>query len=56
VTSEMLEWAAVISADPMDFVLVFEPELRLELREFLEDSEHFTFKEMVHHYAKRFQS
>ena len=53
---EMLGWAAGTNADSMDFVLVFEPELRMELRDFLECAEQVTFREMVQHYADRFRS
>jgi len=38
----------------MDFALVFEPELRMDLEEFLDYSEQVTFREMVQHYAGRF--
>ncbi len=52
--AEMLKWAAIVKADSMDFAIVFEPELRMELAEFLDYSEHATFREMVEHCAKRF--
>jgi hypothetical protein len=52
--AEMLKWAALVGADSMDFAVVFEPEPRMDLAEFLEYSEHATFREMVQHYAKRF--
>jgi hypothetical protein len=51
---EMLKWAATANADSMDFAVVFEPELRMDLAEFLDYSEHATFRQMVQHYAKRF--
>ena len=51
--SEMLAWAAAVGADSMDFVVVFEPELGMEFTEFLEYSDHATFREMVEHYAKK---
>jgi hypothetical protein len=54
--AEMLRWAASAHADSMDFVVVFEPELRMELAEFLDCAEHATFREMVQHYAGRFGS
>jgi len=38
----------------MDFAVVFEPELRMELRQFLDYADHVTFREMVEHYANRF--
>ena len=50
--SEMLEWAALAGSDSMDFVVVFEPELRMELAEFLDYSDHATFREMVEHYGQ----
>ena len=54
--AEMLEWAATANVDSMDFAMVFEPELRMELAQFLDYSEHATFREMVQHYAKRLGS
>ena len=54
--AEMLRWAATANADSMDFAVVFEPELRMDLAEFLDYSEHATLREMVQHYAKRFRS
>jgi len=51
--SEMLRWAAAAGADSMDFVVVFEPELGMELAEFLDYSNHATFREMVEHYANK---
>jgi hypothetical protein len=51
--SHMLAWAAAAGVDSMDFVVVFEPELGMEFDEFLEYSDHATFREMVEHYAKR---
>ena len=50
--SELLTWAAAVGVDSMDFVVVFEPELRMDLAEFLEYSDHATFREMVEHCAK----
>src|SRR5690349_5551485 len=32
--AEMIEWAAIAEVDTMDFALVFEPELRMDLAEF----------------------
>jgi hypothetical protein len=52
--TQLLEWAARGGADSMDFVVVFEPELGMEFAEFLDYSDHVTFREMVEHYAKRF--
>ena len=54
--AEMLQWAATANADSMDFAVVFEPELRMDLAEFLDYSEQATFREMVQHYAKRIGS
>jgi hypothetical protein len=54
--AEMLRWAAVAGVDSMDFVVVFEPELRMEFAEFLDYCEDATFREMVQHYANRFGS
>ena len=51
--SEMLAWAAAAGVDSMDFVVVFEPELGMEFAEFLDYSDHATFREMVEHYAKQ---
>jgi hypothetical protein len=31
---DMLKWGVAANADPMDFVVVFEPELRMELAGF----------------------
>jgi len=53
---EMLHWAVLANADSMDFAVVFEPELRMELAQFLDHSEHVTLREMVQHYAKGFVS
>jgi hypothetical protein len=52
--AEMLKWAALANVDSMDFVVVFEPELRMDLAGFLESPGHTTFREMVQHYAGRF--
>jgi hypothetical protein len=49
---DMLKWGVAANADPMDFVVVFEPELHMELAGFLDDSEHATFRDMVQHYAR----
>jgi hypothetical protein len=54
--AEMLCWAVTSGVDSMDFVVVFEPELRLEFAQFLDYAEHATFREMVEHYARRFES
>jgi len=49
---EILNWAAVSGVDSMDFVVVFEPELRLEFGDFLDDPEHSTFRDMVEYCAR----
>lgn len=54
--AELLNWAAASGVDSMDFVVVFEPELRLEFAEFLDHAEHVTFRELVEHYAARFDT
>jgi len=54
--AELLRWAAISRVDSMDFAMVFEPELRMELAEFLDHADHSTFREMVEHYARRFQT
>lgn len=51
--SELLAWAAAAGVDSMDFVVVFEPELGMEFAEFLDCSDHATFREMVEHYAQQ---
>jgi hypothetical protein len=37
----------------MDFVCVFEPELRLDLAEFLDNAKKSTFRQMVEHARDR---
>ena len=55
--SQLLTWAATAGVDSMDFVVVFEPELGMEFADFLDYSDHTTFREMVEHYAtQRIQS
>ena len=49
--SEMLKWGATGRVESIDFVVIFEPELRMDFAEFLDDSEHATFREMVEHYV-----
>jgi len=51
--SQILAWSAAAGVDSMDFVVVFEPELGMELAGFLDYSDHATFREMVEHYAKQ---
>ena len=53
---QMLDWAAAANADSMDFLVVFEPELRMEFSKFLDCADHVNFREMVEHYASRFGS
>ncbi len=50
--AEMLLWAAAARVDPMDFVVVFEPELRMEFAHFLDCAELVTFREMVQHLSR----
>ena len=54
--AQMLSWAAAAKSDSMDFLVVFEPELRMEFANFLDCADHVTFREMVEHYASRFGS
>jgi hypothetical protein len=54
--AQMLRWGLASRLDSMDFLFVFEPELRMELTGFLADCESATFRDMVRHYAARFQS
>ncbi len=54
--AEMLKLAATAKVDTMGFVVVFEPELRLEFAQFLDHCDHTTFREMVEYYASRFGS
>ena len=51
--AEILSWGVKARVDSMDFVFVFEPELRMELAYFLDDYEEATFQDMVQHYARR---
>jgi hypothetical protein len=53
--AELLQWAVASGVEGMDFVVDFKPELRLEFAAFLDDAEQVTFREMVEHYARRFQ-
>jgi hypothetical protein len=52
----MLRWAATANIDSIDFVVVFEPELRMDFAQFLDCCDHISFREMVEHYANRFGS
>lgn len=52
--AEMLQWAAAANVDSMSFLMVFEPELRMEFASFLDYCEHATFRELVRHYGNRF--
>jgi hypothetical protein len=45
--ADLLAWAARQGVDSMDFVCVFEPELRLDFAEFLENAETSTFRQLV---------
>jgi len=51
--SEMLRWGVMSRVESIDFVVIFEPELRMDFAEFLDDSEHCTFREMVQHGTRR---
>ena|SRR5688572_23081405 len=51
----LLRWGVACRADSIDFLVVFEPELRMELGGFLDDCESATFREMVQHYAARYR-
>jgi hypothetical protein len=52
----MLRWGSASRVDSMDFLIVFEPELRMELSRFLDECESATFRDMVRHYAARYES
>jgi len=54
--AEMLQWAARAKVDSIDFVVVFEPELRMGFAQFLDHCEHTTFRDMVEYYASSFSS
>ena len=49
--AEIIEWATECNVDPIDFAMVFEPELRWAFVAFLEDSDQPTFREMVEQFA-----
>ena len=51
---EIMQWATECSVDPIDFAMVFEPELRGCLASFLEDSDTTTFRYMVQRFAQCF--
>lgn len=53
--AEMLKWAALSSVSSVRFLLVFEPELRMDFAVFLDHADQVTFRELVQHYAARFQ-
>ena len=50
---EILNWAVQCNVDSMDFVFVFEPELRMDFAQFLDDYKVVTFREMVQQCARR---
>jgi|SRR5882672_12353299 len=52
--AEILGWAVAANAESMDFVVVFEPELRMEFAQFLDNYTDTTFREMVEYCARRF--
>lgn len=54
--AELLDWAAAAKAESMDFLVVFEPELRMRFANFLDCADHVTFREMVQDYASKFGS
>lgn len=53
--AEMLKWAVLGNISSVRFLLVFEPELRMDFAGFLELPDQVTFRDMVRHYAARFQ-
>jgi hypothetical protein len=53
--AQVLEWSAASGVDSIDFVVVFEPELRMDFAEFLDNAEQAEFREIVQHYARRFE-
>lgn len=52
--AEILDWAAESKVDPIDFAVVFEPELRGAFASFLDDPDDATFRQMVEHFAACF--
>jgi len=52
----MIEWAEECKVDPIDFAVVFEPELRRAFISFLDDSDQTTFRDMVEQFAECFAS
>jgi hypothetical protein len=44
---ELLDWAAERRVASLDFTVVFEPELRRQMKIFLRDPDAFTFRDMV---------
>src|SRR5262245_20359164 len=52
---EIMTWAMAARVDTMNFVVVFEPELGMDLTRFLDDYETATFREMVQYCANRFR-
>ena len=51
--AEILRWAVSAHVESMDFVVVFEPELRMDFGLFLDDYEETTFRDMVQFYARQ---
>src|SRR5216684_8575800 len=51
--AEILGWAVAANVESMDFVVVFEPELRMDFAQFLDDYTETTFREMVEYCARR---
>src|SRR5262245_31402541 len=44
---ELLDWAAERRVDSIEFTVIFEPELRREMKVFHQDPDAFSFREMV---------
>jgi hypothetical protein len=51
--AEILGWAVKAKVESMDFVVIFEPELRMDFAQFLDDYTETTFREMVEYCARR---
>jgi hypothetical protein len=54
--AELLRWAVLAEVDAMDFTMVFEPELHLDLARFLNEADTITFREMVEYYTRPFST
>ena len=53
--AEMLRWAATSGTSSVRCLMVFEPALRMDFAGFLDHANQVTFREMVQHYAARFE-